>query len=79
MEGKRTLLAKGGLFSFQDLKLNTTDIIVVLKGTLNTTLGFLPILDPHATKVPSNTLEKHSINSCVANGIRNLVTTSSMA
>ncbi len=31
------------LFSFQDLKLNTRDIIAVLKDTLNTTLGPLPI------------------------------------
>ncbi len=37
------------LFSFQDLKLSTKDIIVVLKDTLNTTSGPLPIPDPHAT------------------------------
>ncbi len=37
------------LFSFQDLKLNTRDIIAVLKDTLNTTLGPLLIHDPHAT------------------------------
>jgi hypothetical protein len=67
------------LFSFQDLKLSTRDIIVVLKDTLNTTLGLLLIPDPHAIGVPSNTLERHSISSCVANGIRNLVTSSSMA
>jgi hypothetical protein len=35
------------LFCFQDLKLSTRDIIVVLKDTLNTTLGPLPILNPH--------------------------------
>jgi hypothetical protein len=35
------------LFSYQDLKLNTKDIIEVLKDTLNSTLGPLPILDPH--------------------------------
>jgi hypothetical protein len=51
------------LFCFQDLKLITRDIIVVLKDTLNITLGPLPIFDPHATGVPSNTLEKHSIGS----------------
>jgi len=44
------------LFSFQDLKLSTKDIIAILKDTLNITLGPLPIPNPHATKVPSNTL-----------------------
>ncbi len=67
------------LFCFQDLKLNTRDIIVVLKDTLNTTLGLLPIPDSHATGVPSNTLEKHSIGSCVIDGVHNLVISSSMA
>ncbi len=67
------------LFSFQDLKLSTKDIIIVVKDTLNTTSSPLPILDPHATGVPSNTLEKHSIGSCVAYGVRNLVTSFSMA
>jgi len=66
------------LFSFQDLKLSTKDIIVVLKDTLNTTLGLLPILDPHATQVPSNTLERHSIGSRVVDGVCNLITNSSM-
>jgi hypothetical protein len=61
------------LFSFQDLKLKTRDIIAVLKYTLNTTLSPLPIPDPHATRVPSNTLEKHSIGSRVTHGIRNVV------
>ncbi len=67
------------LFSFQDLKLSTRDIIVVLKDTLNTTLSPLPILDPHATGVPSNTLERYLIGSHVADGIHNLVTSSNMA
>jgi len=67
------------LFSFQDLKLSTRDIIVVLKDTLNTTSGPLPILDSHATWVPFNTLERHSINSRVTNGIHDLVTNFSMA
>jgi hypothetical protein len=67
------------LFSFQDLKLSTKDIIVILEDTLNTTSGPLPIPDPHATEVPSNTLERHSIGSRVGDGIRNLVTSSSMA
>jgi len=67
------------LFSFQDLKLSTKDIIVVLKDTLNTTSGSLPIPDPHITRVPSNTLERHLIGSCVANGVRNLIISSSMA
>jgi hypothetical protein len=67
------------LFSFQDLKLSTRDIIAILEDTLNTTSGPLPILEPHATEVPSNTLERHSIGSCVANDVRNLVTSSSMA
>jgi hypothetical protein len=61
------------LFSFQDLKLSTMDIIAVLKDTLNTILNTLPILDPHATWVPSNTLERHSIGSRVVDGVRNLV------
>jgi len=67
------------LFSFQDLKLNIRDIVAILKDTLNTTSGPLPIPDPHATEVPSNTLERHSISSCVVDGVRNLVTNSSMA
>jgi hypothetical protein len=67
------------LFNFQDLKLSTKDIIVVLKDTLNTTSSPLPIPDPYAIGVPSNTLEKHSIGSCVADGVRNLVTSSRMA
>jgi hypothetical protein len=67
------------LFSFQDLKLSTRDIIVVLKDTLNTTLGPLPIPNPHATRVPSNTQERHLIGSRVVDGVRNLVTSSSMA
>jgi hypothetical protein len=72
-------LMNASLFSFQGLKLSTRDIIVILKDTLNTTLGPLPIPDPHAIRVPSNTLERHSINSRVANGVRNIVTSSSMA
>ncbi len=66
------------LFCFQDLKLNTRDIVIVLKDTLNTTSGLLLIPDPHATRVPSNTLEKHSIDSLVVNGVHNLVISSSM-
>jgi hypothetical protein len=72
-------LVKTLLFSFQDLKLSTKDIIAILKDTLNTTLGLLPILDPHATRVPSNTLEKHLIDSRVVDDIRNLVITFNMA
>jgi hypothetical protein len=49
------------LFSFQDLKLSTRDIIAILKDTLNTTSSPLPIPDPHVTMVPSSTLERHSI------------------
>jgi len=67
------------LFNFQDLKLSIRDIIAVLKNTLNNTSGPLPIPDPHATRVPSNTLERHSINSFITDGVRNLVTSSSMA
>jgi hypothetical protein len=67
------------LFSFQDLKLSTKDIIAILEDTLNTTSGPLPILDSHATEVPSNTLERHSIGSRVADGVRNLVTNFNMA
>ncbi len=66
------------LFSFQDSKLNTRDIIVVLKDTLNSTSGPLPIPDPHAIGVPSNTLERHLIGSCVLDGVHNLVTSFSM-
>ncbi len=67
------------MFSFQDLKQSTKDIIAILEDTLNTTSSPLPIPNPHATKVPSNTLERHSIGSCVADGVHNLVTSSSMA
>jgi len=67
------------LFSFQDLKLSTKDIIAILEDTLNTTSSLLPIPDPHVIEVPSNTLERHSIGSCVVDGVRNLVTGSSMA
>jgi hypothetical protein len=67
------------LFSFQDLKLSTKDIIVILEDTLNITSGPLPIPDPHATEVPSNTLERQLIGSHVVDGVRNLVTSSSMA
>jgi hypothetical protein len=67
------------LFSFQDLKLNTKDIIAILEDTLNITLGPLPIPKPHATEVPSNTLERHSIGSRVVDDIHDLVTSSSMA
>jgi hypothetical protein len=67
------------LFSFQDLKLSTRDIIAILEDTLNTTSCLLPIPEPHAIKVPSNTLERHSIGSRVVDDVRNLVTSSSMA
>jgi hypothetical protein len=67
------------LFNFQDLKLNTKDIIIILKDTLNITLDLLPILDPHATGVPSNTLERHLIGSRVGDGVRDFVTSFSMA
>jgi hypothetical protein len=72
-------LVNTSLFSFQDFKLSTRDIIIVLKDILNTALGLLLTPDPHATKVPSNTLEKHLIGSHVVNGIRNLMTSYSMA
>jgi hypothetical protein len=67
------------LFNFQDLKLNTRDIIVVLKDTLNTTSCPLLIPNPHATGVPFNTLERHLIGSRVVDGICNLIISSSMA
>jgi len=67
------------LFSFQALKLNTRDIIAILKDTLNTTSSPLPIPNPHATGVPSNTLERHSIGSRVVDDVCNLVISSSMA
>jgi hypothetical protein len=67
------------LFSFQDLKLSTNDIIAVLKDTLNTTLGPLPIPDPHATGIPFNILERHSISSRLVDRVCNLVTSFSMA
>jgi hypothetical protein len=66
------------LFCFQDLKLNTRDIITVLKDNLNTTSSPLPIPNPHATGVPSNTLERHSIGSHVIDGVGNLITSSNM-
>jgi hypothetical protein len=67
------------LFIFQDLKLNTKDIIIVVKDTLNNTSGPLPIPDPHVTGVPCNTLETHSIGSRVVNGDYDLITNFSMA
>jgi hypothetical protein len=68
------------LFCFQDLKLSTKDIIVVLNDTLNTTSSSLPIsMNPHAIGVPSNTLERHSINSPVTDVVHNLVTSFSLA
>ncbi len=66
------------LFTFQDLKVSTRDIIAILKDILNTISSPLPIPDPHATRVPSNTLERHSNGSSVLDGVRNLVTSSSM-
>jgi len=67
------------LFGFQDLKLSTRDIIVVLKDTLNITSCLVPIPNPHVTGVPSNTLERHSIGSNVGDGICDLVINSNMA
>jgi hypothetical protein len=67
------------LFCFQDLKLSTRDIITVLEDTLNITLGPLPIPNPHATRVSSNTLERHLISSRVTDGVHNLVINFSMA
>jgi hypothetical protein len=66
------------LFSFQNLKLRTKDIITVLKDTLNTISGPLPIPNPHATGVPSNILERHLIGSRVVDDVRDLVTNSNM-
>jgi hypothetical protein len=51
---------------------------MVIKNTLNTTSGPLPIFDPHAIGVPSNTLERHSIGSRVVDGVHNLVINSNM-
>ncbi len=79
MREMKLKLVNTSLFGFQDLKLITRDIITVIKDTLNNTLGPLLIPDPHSTRVPSNTLERHSIGSHVANGDRNLVTNSNMA
>jgi hypothetical protein len=72
-------LVSTSLFSFQNLKLSTRDIIAVLKDALNTTSCPLLISNPHATGLPSNTLERHLIGSHVANGVCDLVTSSSMA
>jgi hypothetical protein len=71
-------LMSTSLFSFQDLKLSTKDIIIVLKDTPNITSGPLPIPDPYATGVPSNTLERHSVDSHVVDGVRSLITSSNM-
>jgi len=79
MHGVAQKLVSTPLFSFQDLKLSTRDIITILEDTLNTTSGPLPIPDPHVIEVPSNTLERHSIGSHVKNDVPNLVTSSSMA
>jgi hypothetical protein len=43
------------LFCFQNLKLNTRDIIAIFEDTLNTTLSPLPIPNPHAMPI---TLQK---------------------
>jgi hypothetical protein len=67
------------LFSFQDLKLSTRNIIAILEDTLNITSCPLPIPDPHATEVPSNTLERHSMGSRVADDVHNLVTSLNIA
>ncbi len=67
------------LFSYQDLKLSIRNIIVILKDTLNITSSLLPIPNPHATRVPSNTLERHSIGSRLGDGVHNLVTSFNMA
>jgi len=72
-------LVSTSLFSFQDLKQNTMDIVAVLKDTLNTTLGPLPLPYPHATRVQSNTLGRHLISSRVVDGVHNLVISFSMA
>jgi hypothetical protein len=66
------------LFRFQNLKLSTRDIIIVLKDTVNTTSGLLPIPNPHVIRLASNTLERHLIGSLVANGVHDLVTNFSM-
>ncbi len=67
------------LFSFQNLKLSARDITAILNDTMNITSGLLLIPNPHATGVPSNTLERHSIGSCVGDGVRNLVIIFNMA
>ncbi len=61
------------------MKLSARDIIAIFKDTLNITLGPLLIPNPHATRIPSNTLERHLIGSRVADGVRDLVTSFSMA
>jgi hypothetical protein len=66
------------LFCFQDFKLSNKDIIVILKDTLNTTSGPLPIPNPHVKVVSSNALKRHLIGSRVIDGIHNLVISSSM-
>ncbi len=71
-------LVNTSLFSFQDLKISTMDIIVVLEDTLNITSSPLPISYPHAIEVPSNTFERHSIGSHVVDDVRILVTNFSM-
>jgi hypothetical protein len=72
-------LVSTSLFSFQDLILSNRDIVAVLKNTLNTTLDPLLIPNPHVTRVPSNTLERYSIGSCVEDDVRDPVTSSSIA
>jgi hypothetical protein len=47
---RKCLIVSTTLFSFQNLKLTTRDIIAVLKDTLNITSGPLPIPNPHGTK-----------------------------
>jgi hypothetical protein len=61
------------------LRVRTRDIIAILKDTLNITSSPLPIPHPHATRAPSNTLERYSIGSRIVDGVRNLDTSSNMA
>jgi hypothetical protein len=53
------------LFSFQDLKQSTKDIIAILKDNLNTTSNPLSIPNPHVIRVPCDALPSSLMDSNV--------------
>jgi hypothetical protein len=60
------------------MQLKTSCIQQLQNGKFLVVSGPLPIPDPHATGLPSNTLERHLISSPIEDGVRDLVTSFSM-